>query len=174
MEEFKLSDHVYNVLFLCNANSARSIMGEAILNRVGASRFKGYSAGSQPKGTVNPYALQLLESLKYDTSFARSKGWEEFSGPDAPEMNFVFTVCDNTANESCPIWPGHPMTALWAVPDPAKASGTEAEQHLAFAEAYRMLSNRIAVFTNLPMGSLDKLALQQHLDEIGRDGSGPN
>ena len=169
-----MSDHVYNVLFLCNANAARSIIGEAILNRIGADRFRAYSAGARPKGSVNPYALQLLESLNYDTSFARSKSWDEFSGPDAPPMSFVFTVCDNTANESCPVWPGHPMTALWAVPDPAKASGTEAERHLAFADAYRMLNNRIAVFTNLPMASLDRLALQQHLDDIGRGEPLPN
>ncbi|WP_217578854.1 arsenate reductase ArsC [Mesorhizobium sp. GbtcB19] len=164
-----MAGHVYNVLFLCNANSARSIMGEAILNRLGAGRFKAYSAGANPKGTVNPYALQLLESLNYDTSFARSKGWDEFSGPDAPEMNFVFTLCDSTANESCPIWPGHPMTALWAVPDPSKATGNDAEQHFAFADAYRMMSNRIGLFTNLPIHSLDQMALQQHLEEIGRD-----
>ncbi|TPK97299.1 arsenate reductase ArsC [Mesorhizobium sp. B2-4-12] len=164
-----MGDHVYNVLFLCNANSARSIMGEAILNRLGAGRFKAYSAGSRPKGTVNPHALQLLESLNYDTSFARSKSWDEFSKPGAPEMNFVFTVCDSTADESCPVWPGHPMTALWAVPDPAKAEGTEAERHFAFAEAFRMMSNRIALFVNLPIGSLDRLALQQELDEIGHD-----
>ncbi|MGX5803320.1 arsenate reductase ArsC [Bradyrhizobium sp. Arg314] len=164
-----MTGHVYNVLFLCNANSARSIMGEAILNRLGAGRFKAYSAGANPKGTVNPYALQLLESLNYDTSFARSKGWDEFAGPDAPEMDFVFTLCDSTANEHCPVWPGHPMTALWAVPDPSKAGGTDAEQHLAFAEAYRMMSNRIGLFTNLPIHALDQMALQQHLEDIGRD-----
>ena len=166
-----MNDNSYNVLFLCNANSARSIMGEAILNRIGAGRFKAFSAGSQPKGTVNPYALQLLETLNYDTTFARSKGWGEFATPDAPEMNFVFTVCDSTANESCPVWPGHPMTALWAIPDPAKADGTEAELHLAFADAYRMLSNRISLFVNLPMDALDHMALQHRLDAIGRDAS---
>lgn len=164
-----MANRVYNVLFLCNANSARSIMGEAILNRLGAGHFKAYSAGSHPKGTANPYALQLLKSLNYDTTFARSKSWDEFSGPAAPEMDFVFTVCDSTANESCPVWPGHPMTALWAVPDPAKADGTDAERHFAFADAYRMLNNRIALFTNLPVDSLDQLALQQRLEEIGRD-----
>ncbi|KUM23311.1 hypothetical protein AU467_10285 [Mesorhizobium loti] len=166
-----MSGQIYNVLFLCNANSARSIMGEAILNRLGAGRFKAYSAGANPRGTVNPYTLELLESLNYDTSFARSKSWDEFSRPGAPEMNFIFTVCDNTANESCPVWPGHPMTALWAVPDPAKAGGTGAEQHLAFAEAFRMMSNRISLFINLPISSLDHMALQQHLEEIGRDQS---
>ncbi|TIQ37390.1 MAG: arsenate reductase ArsC [Mesorhizobium sp.] len=166
-----MSGQVYNVLFLCNANSARSIMGEAILNRLGAGRFKAYSAGANPRGTVNPYTLQLLESLNYDTSFARSKSWDEFSGPGAPEMNFIFTVCDSAANESCPVWPGHPMTALWAVPDPAKAAGKDAEQHLAFADAFRMMSNRIGLFVNLPINSLDRMALQQHLEEIGRDQS---
>ena len=169
-----MSDKSYNVLFLCNANSARSIMGEAILNRIGAEKFKAFSAGSQPKGTVNPYALQLLESLNYDTGFARSKGWDEFAKPDAPEMDFVFTVCDSTANETCPVWPGHPMTALWAIPDPAKAQGTDAEMHLAFADAYRMLNNRISLFTNLPMDALDHMALQKHLDEIGHDVPKPN
>ena len=164
-----MSDNLYNVLFLCNANSARSIMGEAILNRIGAGRFRAFSAGSQPKGTVNPYALQLLETLSFDTGFARSKSWDEFAAPDAPEMNFVFTVCDSTANEACPIWPGHPMTALWAIPDPAKAHGTDAEMHLAFADAFRMLSNRISLFVNLPVGTLDHMTLQHHLDEIGRD-----
>lgn len=164
-----MSDNFYNVLFLCNANSARSIMGEAILNRIGAGKFKAFSAGSQPKGTVNPYALQLLETLSFDTGFARSKSWDEFAAPDAPEMNFVFTVCDNTANEACPIWPGHPMTALWAIPDPAKARGTDAEVHLAFADAFRMLNNRISLFVNLPVGTLDHMTLQHHLDEIGRD-----
>ena len=164
-----MSDNFYNVLFLCNANSARSIIGEAILNRIGAGKFKAFSAGSQPKGTVNRHALQLLETLNFDTGFARSKSWDEFAAPDAPEMNFVFTVCDNTANESCPIWPGHPMTALWAIPDPAKAEGTDAELHLAFADTYRMLNNRISLFINLPVATLDNLTLQHHLDEIGRD-----
>jgi arsenate reductase len=167
-----MADRIYNVLFLCNANSARSIMGEAILNRLGAGHFKAYSAGSHPSGTVNPYALQLLQSLNYDTSFARSKSWDEFS--NVPVMDFVFTLCDSTANESCPVWPGHPMTALWAVPDPSKADGTDAERHFAFADAYRMLNNRIALFTNLPVDSLGQLALQQRLEEIGRDQSASN
>ncbi len=169
-----MADHAYNVLFLCNANSARSILGEAILNRIGAGRVKAYSAGANPRGTVSPHALQLLESLNYDTSFARSKSWAEFSGAGAPEMDFVFTLCDSTANETCPAWPGHPMTALWAVPDPSKAGGTDAEQHLAFAEAYRMMSNRIGLFTNLPIHALDQMALQQRLEEIGRDRSRVN
>lgn len=159
----------YNVLFLCTGNSARSILAEAILNRVGQGRFKAFSAGSQPKGEVHPFSIQLLESLNHDTSFARSKSWEEFAVPGAPEMNFVFTVCDNAANESCPVWPGQPMTAHWGVPDPAAAEGTDAEKHLAFAEAYRMLNSRISIFTSLPMVSIDKLALQRRLDEIGQN-----
>ncbi len=157
----------YNVLFLCTGNSARSIIAEAILNRVGQGRFKAFSAGSQPKGEVHPYALQLLKSLNHDTSFARSKSWEEFAAPGAPKMNFVFTVCDNAAMEACPVWPGQPMTAHWGVPDPAAVEGTEAEKHLAFADTYRMLNNRISIFTSLPMNTLDKLALQKRLNEIG-------
>jgi arsenate reductase (thioredoxin) len=168
-EEMPMKDEVFNVLFLCTGNSARSILAEAILNRVGAGRFKAFSAGSQPKGEVHPYALQLLKSLNHDTSFARSKSWEEFAAPGAPEMNFVFTVCDNAANEACPVWPGQPMTAHWGVPDPASVEGTEAEKHLAFADAYRMLNNRISIFTSLPMRTIDKLALQKRLDEIGRN-----
>jgi arsenate reductase len=164
-----MSDEVFNVLFLCTGNSARSILAEAILNRVGARRFKAFSAGSYPKGTVHPYTLQLLKSLNYDTSFARSKDWNEFAAPGAPEMNFVFTVCDDAANEACPVWPGQPMTAHWGVPDPAAVEGTEAEKHLAFADAYRMLNNRISIFVNLPMQTIDKLALQKHLHEIGHD-----
>jgi arsenate reductase len=164
-----MSDEVFNVLFLCTGNSARSILAEAILNRVGAGRFKAFSAGSYPKGMVHPYTLQLLKSLNYDTSFARSKSWDEFAAPGAPEMHFVFTVCDDAAMEACPVWPGHPMTAHWGVPDPAAVEGTEAEKHLAFAEAYRMLNNRISIFVNLPIQTIDKLALQSHLHEIGRD-----
>jgi protein-tyrosine-phosphatase len=164
-----MSETMHNVLFLCTGNSARSILAEAILNRVGQGRFKAYSAGSQPKGEVHPYALDLLKSLNHDTSFARSKSWEEFAVPGSPEMNFVFTVCDNAANESCPVWPGQPMTAHWGVPDPAAAEGTEAEKRLAFADAYRMLNNRISIFTSLPMNTLDKLALQKRLDGIGRN-----
>jgi arsenate reductase len=164
-----MSDQPFNVLFLCTGNSARSILAEAILNRVGQGRFKAFSAGSQPKGEVHPYALQLLKSLNLDTSFARSKSWEEFAAPGAPEMHFVFTVCDNAANESCPVWPGQPMTAHWGIPDPAAVEGTDAENHLAFAEAYRMLNSRISIFTSLPMASIDKLALQRRLDEIGQN-----
>ena len=164
-----MADKVHNVLFLCTANSARSIMAEAILNKVGRGRFRAFSAGSQPSGKVHPYALQLLETMNFDTSFARSKSWDEFAEPAAPAMDFIFTVCDNAANETCPIWPGHPMTALWSVPDPKRAEGNDAELHLAFSEAYRMLNNRILLFLSLPMATLDRMALQQHLDEIGRD-----
>ncbi len=164
-----MSEHIFNVLFLCTGNSARSIIAEAILRRVGQGRFMAYSAGSQPKGTVHPYALQLLKTLNHDTSFARSKDWTEFAKPDAPQMDFVFTVCDSAAAETCPVWPGQPMTALWAVPDPAAVEGTEAEKHLAFADTYRMMNNRISVFTSLPLASLDRLALQKRLDEIGRN-----
>jgi len=164
-----MADKVHNVLFLCTANSARSILAEAILNKAGAGRFHAFSAGSQPSGKVHPYALQLLESMNFDISFARSKSWDEFASPGAPEMDFVFTVCDSAASESCPVWPGHPMTALWSVPDPKHAEGNEAELHLAFAEAYRMLSNRISLFLSLPMETLDRMALQQHLEEIGHD-----
>ncbi|GEC35850.1 arsenate reductase ArsC [Sinorhizobium fredii] len=164
-----MSDRPYNVLFLCTGNSARSILAEAILNRLGQGKFKAYSAGSQPKGEVHPYALQLLKTLNHDTGFARSKSWEEFAVPEAPQMDFVFTVCDNAANEACPVWPGQPMTAHWGVPDPAAAEGTEAEKHFAFDDTYRMLNNRISIFISLPMTSLDKLALQRRLNEIGRD-----
>ncbi len=164
-----MSDQIFNVLFLCTGNSARSIIAEAILNRVGQGRFRAYSAGSQPKGEVHPFAIELLKGVNHDTSFARSKSWEEFAADDAPVMDFVFTVCDNAANEACPVWPGQPMTAHWGVPDPAHVEGTDAEKHLAFAETYRMLNNRISVFTSLPLASLDRLTLQGRLRDIGRD-----
>jgi len=161
-------EDVYNVLFLCTGNSARSILAECILNREGKGRFRAFSAGSQPKGQVHPFAIELLKKLNHPTAGLRSKNWEEFAAPGAPVMDFVFTVCDNAANEVCPVWPGQPMTAHWGVPDPAAAEGTEAERHLAFADAYRMLLNRISIFTSLPMRSLDRLAIQKRLDEIGR------
>jgi glycerol uptake facilitator-like aquaporin/protein-tyrosine-phosphatase len=154
----------FNVLFLCTGNSARSIMAEAILNRVGASKFKGYSAGSMPKGEVHPLTINLLNKLNYDTTTLRSKSWEEFSVPGAPKLDFVFTVCDNAANEVCPIWPGQPMTAHWGVPDPVAAKGNETQRALAFADTYRMLNNRISIFASLPLESLDSLTLQRHLD----------
>jgi arsenate reductase len=163
-----MADKVYNVLFLCTGNSARSILAEAIMNRVGPGRFKAYSAGSQPKREVHPYTLDLLRQMNFDTGFARSKDWDEFTLPGAPVLDFVFTVCDNAANESCAVWPGQPMTAHWGVPDPAAAEGTEAEKHLAFLEAYRMLNARISIFTSLPLQSIDRLALQKRLDAIGR------
>jgi protein-tyrosine-phosphatase len=161
-------DHVYNVLFLCTGNSARSIMAEAIMNRLGEGRFRAYSAGSQPKGDVHPFAIDLLKSVNHSTADLRSKSWDEFAAPGAPEMDFVFTVCDNAANEVCPIWPGQPMSAHWGISDPAAAEGTDAERHLAFADAYRQLTNRISIFVSLPLRSLDKIALQKRLDDIGR------
>jgi protein-tyrosine-phosphatase len=163
-----MADPVYNVLFLCTANSARSILAECILNREGHGRFRAFSAGSQPKGQVHPYAVALLKKMNHATAGLRSKSWDEFAAPGTPPLDFVFTVCDNAANEVCPIWPGQPMTAHWGVPDPAAADGTEAERHLAFADAYRMLNNRISIFANLPLRSLDRLSLQKHLDEIAR------
>ncbi|MTH97860.1 arsenate reductase ArsC [Roseibium sp. RKSG952] len=166
-----MSDTAYNVLFLCTGNSARSIMAEAILNRDGKGRFKGYSAGSSPAGTVTPETLELLEKLNFKTGDFRSKSWDEFARADAPVMDFVFTVCDNAARETCPVWPGQPMSAHWGVPDPVKVSGNLAEHSLAFSEAFRMLNNRISVFMNLPLASLDKLSLQKRLDDIGKAGT---
>jgi arsenate reductase (thioredoxin) len=163
-----MSDKPFIVLFLCTGNSARSIMAEAILNKIGRGKFRAFSAGSQPKGRVNSNAIQLLKSLNYETSHLRPKSWAEFAKPDAPRLDFVFTVCDNAAGEMCPVWPGQPMTAHWGVPDPAEAKGTEAEIGLAFKDAYRMLSRRIDIFTALPIRSLDKLSLQQKLHEIGQ------
>jgi protein-tyrosine-phosphatase len=162
-----------NLLFLCTGNSARSILAEAIVNREGQGRFRAYSAGSMPKGAVHPQALNLLRSLHYPTEGLRSKSWEEFAGPDAPKLDFVFTVCDNAAAEVCPIWPGQPMTAHWGVPDPAAATGTPAEIGAAFADAYRMLNSRIGLFMSLPMASLDRLSLQRRLDEIGHRREAP-
>lgn len=163
-----MTEPVYNALFLCTGNSARSIIAEALLNRDGQGRFKAYSAGSQPRGDVHPYTLDLLRGLGIDTDFARSKSWDEFAGPGAPEFDFIFTVCDSAANEACPIWPGHPMTAHWGIPDPAAAEGTDAEKHLAFAEATRQLSTRISLLLALPLKSLDRLALKSRLDAIGQ------
>jgi len=160
----------YNVLFLCTGNSARSIMAEAILNKIGGKKFRGFSAGSRPKGQVHPETIRLLQSLGYDTSTFRSKPWSEFAGPGAPLLDFVFTVCDNAAGETCPLWPGQPMTAHWGVPDPAEAKGTEAEMALAFKDAFRMLNQRIGIFTSLPLSALDQLTLQQKLREIGNFG----
>lgn len=163
-----MEEKIYNVLFLCTGNSARSIMAECILNRLGRSRFKAYSAGSHPKGEVHPYALELLKRNNFMTEDLRSKSWDEFADPKAPHLDFVFTVCDQAAKEFCPFWPGQPMTAHWGVSDPAAAEGTEVEKRLAFFHAYRTLENRISIFINLPLGSLDRLALQKKLDEIGK------
>jgi len=166
----------FNVLFLCTGNSARSIMAEAIMNRVGAGRFKAYSAGSHPSGQVNPHALALLRRLNHGVDGLRSKPWDEFSladNPDAPKLDFVFTVCDNAAGEVCPIWPGQPMTAHWGLPDPAAFQGSDAETAVAFADAYRMLGNRIGLFVNLPLRALDRLSLQQRLNEIGATADEP-
>ena len=143
-------------------------MAEAILTQEGGGRFRAFSAGSQPKGEVHPFAIDLLAREGHDTAFARSKSWEEFATADAPRMDFVFTVCDQAASESCPVWPGQPMTAHWGVPDPAAATGNDAERRFAFADAYRMLSTRISIFVNLPIASLDSLSLSRRLDEIGK------
>ena len=161
-------DGVFNVLFLCTHNSARSIFGEVILNRLAPTRFKGFSAGSTPRDAVHPHTIKLLQGLNYDASSLRPKSWDEFARPDAPELHFVFTVCDRAANEACPTWPGQPMTAHWAVEDPSAVEGSDTEKAVAFAEAYRHLFNRLSAFTSLPIESLDSLALQKHLDDIGR------
>jgi arsenate reductase (thioredoxin) len=158
----------YNVLFLCTGNSARSIMAEAILQRFGAGKFNAYSAGSHPKGTVHPEALGVLKRLNYATADFRSKSWDEFAAEGAPQLDFVFTVCDNAAGEVCPAWPGQPMTAHWGLPDPAEATGSQVEIARAFANAYGALQNRIAIFVNLPFAGLDRLSLQSRLDAIGR------
>ena len=167
-----MPERVFNVLFLCTGNTARSILSEAILNKDGNGRFRGYSAGSQPKGMVNPIALRLLQRLEYSTAGLRSKSWEEFAKPGAPVMDFVFTVCDNAAGEACPVWPGRPMTAHWGIEDPAAVEGSDAEREAAFIEAHRLLKNRIDAFISLPLKSIDALALGPRLREIGRmDGS---
>ncbi len=163
-----MSEPRYNVLFLCTKNSARSIIGEAILNKIGEGRFQAFSAGSHPSGEVNPMAKALLERLGYDVSQLRSKSWDEFAQPGAPELDFVFTVCDDAAGEECPIWPGQPMTAHWGIPDPSKAGGTAAEIALTYDDTYRMLMQRISIFTALPIASLDRLALGRKLVEIGK------
>ena len=163
-----MPERVFNVLFLCTGNTARSVLAEAILNKDGRGRFRAYSAGSQPKGVVNPVALRLLQRLDYPTIGLRSKSWQEFARPDAPTMDFVFTVCDNAAGEACPIWPGKPMTAHWGIEDPAAVEGSEAEKEAAFIEAHRLLKNRIGAFVNLPLKSIDALALGPKLREIGR------
>jgi protein-tyrosine-phosphatase len=162
------AEKLLNVLFLCTGNSARSIMAEALLNRLGDDKFKAFSAGSHPKGEINPYTLATLKKAGYATDGFRSKSWDEFSGPGAPPLDFVFTVCDDAASEECPYWPGQPMTAQWGLPDPSAIEGSEALKHLAFADTFRMLENRISIFCALPLKNLDKLSLQRRLDDIGR------
>ncbi len=164
----EMDTRVFNVLFLCTGNSARSVMAEAILNREGKGRFRAFSAGSHPRGEIHPNTIALLKGLGYDVAQFRSKSWDEFAGLEAPQMDFVFTVCDSAAGEPCPIWPGHPTTAHWGVPDPAEATGTPAEIQLAFDDAYRMLATRIGIFINLPLAKLDAISLQKHLHDIGK------
>lgn len=166
-----MSDKVYHVLFLCTGNSARSIMAEVILNHLGQGRFRAYSAGSHPAGQVNPYALELLERQRLPVQGLRSKSWDEFAQPGAPRLDFVFTVCDNAAGEVCPLWPGQPVSAHWGIPDPAAVQGSEEEKRRAFAEAFRLLHRRIALFLSLPLEKLDALSLQRELDRIGHTGA---
>jgi arsenate reductase len=163
-----MSDEIYNVLFLCTGNSARSILAESLMRKDGSGRFRSFSAGSQPKGDVNPLALKVLARMDYPVDGMRSKSWLEFAAPDAPVMDFVFTVCDSAAGESCPVWPGQPMTAHWGIEDPALIEGTELEKEAAFNTAFRFLKNRINIFTSLPLRSIDKLSLGTKLREIGR------
>ena len=162
-----MADKTYNLLFLCTGNSARSILGEAIVNQLGARRFKGFSAGSRPKGAVHPYAIDLLTRLGHPTDDLRSKSWEEFAKRGAPSLDFVFTVCDSAAAESCPIWPGQPMTGHWSIADPAAVEGSETERRAAFADAYNQLHDRISQFLDLPHASLDRMALKRKLGQIG-------
>jgi arsenate reductase len=161
------ADHVYNVLFLCTGNSARSIMGEALLNHMGKGRFRAFSAGSKPRGEVNPLTLETLSKAGIPTDGLRSKTWDELAAPDAPKMDFVFTVCDDAAGETCPIWPGQPMTAHWGLEDPAKVEGPDFKQHAAFEDTMRFLRNRILAFINLPLSSIDHLVLGPRLKSIG-------
>ncbi|PZQ12421.1 MAG: ArsR family transcriptional regulator [Ancylobacter novellus] len=158
----------FNVLFLCTGNSARSIIAECVMNREGQGRFKAFSAGSHPRGEVNPFALDLLKRTNFDVSGLRSKSWHEFAEPGAPELDFVFTVCDDAAGEECPYWPGQPMSAHWGMEDPAAFQGSDTEKAIAFADTMRMLTNRISIFVNLPLKTIDKLSLQRRLDEIGK------
>lgn len=168
-----MRDRPYNVLFLCTGNSARSIMAEALLNRLGAGRFRAYSAGSFPTGRVNPHTHPILESLGFDPADFRSKSWDEFASPEAPPLDFIFTVCDSAAGEMCPIWPGKPITAHWGVPDPAAVTGTDAQIALAFSETARLLRNRIDLLVELPVEKLDHLTLQARLKEIGQAADHP-
>lgn len=162
-----MSDRPFNVLFLCTGNSARSIFGEALINHLGTGNFRGFSAGSTPKGTVHPLTIETLKKAGISTEGLRSKAWDEFAVPGAPVMDFVFTVCDNAAGEACPIWPGQPMTAHWGIEDPAAVEGTDFQQHAAFEEAMRFLRNRVSAFINLPLSSIDRLSLGSKLRGIG-------
>jgi arsenate reductase len=163
-----MTERPYNVLFLCTGNSARSVLAEAILNHRGGGRFKAYSAGSHPVGRVNPFAIDLLRQARVETAGLRSKSWDEFAGPGAPPLDFVFTVCDNAAGEVCPMWPGQPMTAHWGLPDPAAVPGSDEDKARAFRDTYVMLDRRIGLFTSLPIASLDQLSLGERVREIGR------
>jgi len=163
-----MTDHPFNVLFLCTGNSARSILAESLINHWGRGKFVGFSAGSSPKGTVHPIALELLKHMKMQSEGMRSKSWDEFARPGAPPLDFVFTVCDNAAGEMCPIWPGQPMTAHWGVADPASVEGSDTEKWLAFRNTFRELESRIKIFTSLPIRSLDRVKLQQRLHDIGK------
>jgi arsenate reductase len=163
-----VTERTYNVLFLCTGNSARSILAESIINKLGKGKFRGFSAGSHPKGQVHPMALVLLQKLDYPTDNLRSKNWDEFATADAPRLDFVFTVCDNAAGEVCPHWPGRPMTAHWGIPDPAAVEGAEVEKSLAFREAFRSMETRIKLFLSLPLASIDRMRLEERLDAIGR------
>jgi arsenate reductase len=169
-EEVRVSDQkqIFNVLFLCTGNSARSILSEALLNKRGLGRFRAFSAGSHPTGRVNPNALDLLQRLGYPTDGLRSKNWDEFAAPGAPALDFVFTVCDNAAGEVCPVWPGQPITAHWGIPDPAAVEGADEQKRRAFEDAYRVLDHRISLFVSLPIRSLERLVLQERVAEIGR------
>ena len=163
-----MADKTYNVLFLCTGNSARSIMAEAILNQLGRRRFRAYSAGSHPAGEVNPFAFEMLKHSRLPTDGLRSKAWDEFAAPGAPQLDFVFTVCDNAAGEVCPIWPGQPMTAHWGVEDPAAVTGSDEQKRKAFTKVFNQLRNRITMFVSLPLASIDRLALKHQLDDIGK------
>ena len=163
-----MAERVYNVLFLCTGNSARSILAESIMNQLGKGQFRAFSAGSHPNGRVNPFARTLLTQLDFPVEGLRSKSWDEFAAPGSPHLDFVFTVCDNAAGEVCPYWPGQPMTAHWGIPDPAAVEGTEAEKSLAFRQAFKSMETRIRLFLSLPLASIDKMRLQQRLDDIGR------
>ena len=162
-----MSEKIYNVLFLCTGNTARSILAEGILARDGQGKFRAYSAGSQPKGMVNPFAIKVLQNFGYSTEGLSSKSWDVFASSDAPKMDFVFTVCDNAAGETCPLWPGQPMTAHWGIADPASVEGTDLDKERAFIEAFRFMRNRIQAFISLPMSAIDKMALKQELSTIG-------